>query len=117
MNIYQENILDHYQHPRHAGKLKKQSHSSDVKNDLCGDDLQFELLIDKGVVKDAAFTGIGCVISKSAADILIDEIIGKKVSEVKKLTSDDLVKMLGIPISPTRLKCALISLEGVSKAI
>jgi nitrogen fixation NifU-like protein len=73
--------------------------------------------IRDGIVEEVAFTGRGCAISQASASLLTDEIKGKPVDEVAKLTPDDVLDLLGIEISPARLKCALLSLDTVSHAL
>jgi nitrogen fixation NifU-like protein len=75
------------------------------------------LSLEDGVVRDVAFTGRGCAISQASASLLTDEIKGKTVAEVEKMTPDDLLDLIGIEISPARLKCALLSLDTVAHAL
>jgi len=86
-------------------------------NPLCGDRITMMLGIKDGVVKDVAFTGRGCAISQASASLLTDEIKGKTVEDVEKITPDDLLDLIGVEISPARLKCALLSLDTVAHAL
>jgi nitrogen fixation NifU-like protein len=116
MDIYQEIILDHYQHPRNYGKLKD-GKILKLDNPSCGDTLTFSLQIENSMIKDIQFEGSGCVISQASASILSEEIKGKSIEEVQKMTKDDILKLLGIELGSARLKCALLSLETVKKIL
>jgi nitrogen fixation NifU-like protein len=118
MDIYAENILDHFHRPRHKGVVKNATARAEDSNTVCGDEIKIELIIDKkGVIKDAAFSGEGCAISQASASILLEKIIGKKEAFVRKLQMKDVCKMLGVPLTPVRLKCALLSLHVLKKAV
>ena len=116
-DLYRENILDHYKHPRNFGKLT--STNATASDDLvsCGDTLSMQLLITKNIVEDIKFQGTGCAISMSSASMLTELAKGKSVDDLKRLTKDDILTMLGINPTPTRLKCALLSLEVLHKAL
>lgn len=116
MNIYQENILDHYHHPRNHGKIKG-SVVITRDNPSCGDVISLSILLEAGVVHDAKFEGSGCAISQAAASMLTEEIIGKTKEDVQKMSKNDILELLGIEISLGRLKCALLALETVHEAL
>lgn len=117
MDIYQEEILEHYRHPHHSGKIDNADIEQDEYNSLCGDKLRFYLNIEKGKVSEVAFEGSGCAISQAAASMLLDEIEGMSVEKVQQLQKEDVLELLGIELGPTRLKCALLSLQGVTKGV
>ncbi|MFN8470736.1 MAG: SUF system NifU family Fe-S cluster assembly protein [Anaerolineae bacterium] len=118
LGMYQENILDHYQNPRNHGTLDEPvTIRREEYNPLCGDRLTFELRIVDDKVEAVRFRGHGCAISQAAASMLSEELIGKTVDEVKALQKQDVLDLLGIPISPTRLKCALLSLKAVKAGV
>lgn len=116
-DIYTETILDHFQHPHHAGELPRPTVKVTEHNPLCGDSISLSLIIKNGVVKDAGFVGSGCAISQAAMSLLADEICGKKISVLKKLTPAKIYSLLGAPISPARVKCALLGLAALQKAL
>ncbi len=116
-NLYREQILDHYKHPRNFGKLKTANAKASDNLVSCGDQLSMELFIDKEVVKDMKFSGAGCAISMASASMLTEIIKGKNINGLKRLNRDDILKMLGVKLTPTRIKCALLSLEVLNKAI
>ena len=116
--MYQENILDHYKNPRNFGKIENASVHHHEYNPLCGDEIDIYLIIDQNKkIIDIKFSGKGCAISQASASMLSEEIKGKKIDELKKLTKEDILNMLGIPISPVRLKCALLSLDTLKNSI
>jgi nitrogen fixation NifU-like protein len=116
-DLYRDYILEHYRRPHNFGVLDDPTASYEGSNPLCGDRITMMLGIKDGVVSDVAFTGRGCAISQASASLLTDEIKGKTVEEVEKLTPDDLLGLIGIEISPARLKCALLSLDTVAHAL
>ncbi|HVM46337.1 MAG TPA: SUF system NifU family Fe-S cluster assembly protein [Candidatus Thermoplasmatota archaeon] len=116
--MYREHILDHYKHPRNFGVLKDPTVDHEANNPLCGDAIRMTFLVDDmHKVKDVKFSGRGCAISQASASLLTTRIKGQPLEEIKKLERDDIVKMLGIPISPVRLKCALLSLAVLREGI
>lgn len=116
MDIYTENILDHYKHPLHKGHLTRSTHRASEHNVSCGDKLEFELYVKNGKIQDIAFDGSGCAISQAAASMLTDKIIGKALVEIKKISNEDIYKMLGVPIGPGRVKCALLAISALRSA-
>ena len=111
-DMYRENILDHYQNPRHYGTLEDPDISYEDDNPLCGDVIRLDIkLDDEGRISQVAFSGEGCAISQASASMLTEEILGKTLDEVKQMSKDDILEMLGIQLGPVRLKCALLSLK------
>ncbi len=110
-DLYRANILDHYRHPRNKGHLENPDiHYHDV-NPFCGDEITIELKLDGDRVVDVAFDGKGCAISQASASMLTEEILGKTLDEIRHMGKEDVLDMLGIPIGPVRLKCALLPLK------
>ncbi len=116
-DLYRDYILEHYRRPHNFRVLDEPTASYEGANPLCGDRITMMLEISDGVVRDVAFTGRGCAISQASASLLTDEIKGKTVAEVEKMTPDDVLDLMGIEISPARLKCALLSLDTVAHAL
>lgn len=111
-DLYREIILDHYKNPRHKGTLDPHDFSFEDENPLCGDKIRIDVRLDEDRrVKEVAFNGRGCAISQASASMLTEAILGKSLDEVKQLTKDDVLEMLGIELGPVRLKCALLSLK------
>ena len=116
-DFYRENILDHYKNPRNAGHLDHPTATADGVNPLCGDELSVELEIEGDTVQDVRFNGRGCAISQAAASMISDVVKGKTVDEVAALGRDDVLEELGIPLTPIRLKCALLSVNVLRVAL
>jgi len=110
-DLYRDNIIDHYQNPRNYGTLEHPDISYEDSNPVCGDELRIDLQVKDGKVADARFSGHGCSISQASASMLTEEIIGKTLEEVKQIDKQYLLDLLGIPLGPVRLKCALLSLK------
>jgi nitrogen fixation protein NifU and related proteins len=111
-DLYREVILDHYKNPRNRGTLDPHDFTYEDENPLCGDKLRLDVQLDDDQrVKAAAFSGRGCAISQASADMLTEAIVGKTLDEVKLISKDDILDMLGIELGPVRLKCALLSLK------
>ena len=115
-DMYRDYILDHYKNPRNFGELAGATHRYHDTNPLCGDEITMSLLIDDDVVKDVRFQGKGCAISQASASILTEEIKGKTLEEVRAIDRDHVLANLGIPISPARIKCALLGLKALKGA-
>ena len=115
MDIYREEILEHWRFPQNFGKLEDADFVIDQINPLCGDQVTFFLKIKKGKINKISFTGKGCAISIASASILSEAIFGKPVSALAKITGRDVLKMIGGSVGPARLKCAFLSLEAVKK--
>ena len=110
-DLYRDNIIDHYQNPRNYGTLEHPDISYEDSNPVCGDEIRMDLKVQDGRVIDARFQGHGCSISQASASMLTEEIIGKSLEDVKQIDKQYLLDMLGIPLGPVRLKCALLSLK------
>ena len=116
-DFYREFILDHYKNPHNFGELPDATHRYHDTNPLCGDEITMFLKIGADDrVDDVAFTGKGCAISQASASILTDEVRGKTLDEVKAIDREHILENLGIPISPARIKCALLSLKTLKGA-
>jgi nitrogen fixation NifU-like protein len=113
-DFYRENILDHYKNPRNSGHLEHPTATAEGVNPLCGDELGVELVVDEGVVTDIRYNGRGCAISQAAASMLSDVVKGKRVEDLAGIGKEDVLEELGIPLTPIRLKCAMLSV-GVLK--
>jgi len=116
-DLYRDYILEHYRRPHNFGVLEDANASHEGANPLCGDRITLQLRLSGGQIAGVGFTGRGCAISQASASLLTDEIKGKSVDEVAKMTSADILELLGIEISPARLKCALLSLETMQHAL
>ena len=115
--IYKENIIDYYKNPKNKQELKEPSITQKGSNPLCGDKIVLYLKLDGELIVKASFLGTGCAISLASVSMLTEKLQGMSVTEAKKLSKEDIYEMLGIPISHTRTKCALLSLKTLQKAI
>ena len=115
--LYREYILEHYKHPHNHGSLEHADMEAHDLNPLCGDELTFQISLDEeGKVSEVAFDGHGCAISQASASMLSDEIKGKSNQELLALDRQTILDLLGIEISATRMKCAMLSLKVVKAA-
>ena len=112
-DLYRDYILEHYRRPHNFGVLDEPSATYEGANPLCGDRITMQLAVDDGVVREVGFTGRGCAISQASASLLTDEIKGKPVADVVGFGAADLLDLLGIDISPARLKCAMLSFDSL----
>lgn len=116
--MYQEQILDHYKHPRNKGPLPGATFDARDTNPLCGDEVTLRLKVDGSQrLSEARFEGRGCAISQASASILTTILKGVSVSEARALTEDALLAKLGIPLSVVRRKCALLSFHVLRRAL
>ena len=113
--LYRELILDHYKNPRNHGLLDHADAEAEGQNPLCGDEVSVSVRIGEGdVIDDVGFEGRGCAISQAATSMLTDLVKGRTAEEVATMPKDELLEELGIPLTPVRLKCAILGL-GVLK--
>jgi nitrogen fixation NifU-like protein len=117
-DLYREVIIDHYKNPHFRGRLDPHDIRFEDDNPLCGDHIEITLRLDgEGRVADGRFDGRGCAISQASADLLLESVMGRPVEEIKKLTKQDVLDLLGIDLGPVRLKCALLSLKVLKAGV
>jgi nitrogen fixation NifU-like protein len=111
-SIYSEIILDYYRHPRNKGKLENPQIQARDSNPLCGDVIEIQMVLDgDSKVKEVKYDGQGCAISQASASMLTEMIQGKTLDEIRKISKDDILSLIGGQLSAVRLKCALLSLK------
>jgi nitrogen fixation NifU-like protein len=116
-DLYRDYILEHYRRPHNFGVLDNATTTQEGANPLCGDRITLQLRVADGQIANVGFTGRGCAISQASTSLLTDEIRGKPVDAASNITAADVLDMLGIEISPARMKCALLSLETLQGAL
>ena len=116
-DFYREEVLDHYRHPHNKGRLPQPDITHHDYNPFCGDEIGIDLHVKDGKVVDVRFWGKGCAISQASASMLTDRIKGMTLDEIKELSRDDVLELLGIPIGPVRMKCAMLSLKVLKAGV
>jgi nitrogen fixation NifU-like protein len=113
-DLYREVILDHYKNPRGQGALANADAEAEGQTPLCGDEVAISVALDGETIEDVRFRGRGCAISQAATSMLTELVKGRTIAEVAEMPKDELLDEVGIPLTPVRLKCALLGL-GVLK--
>ena len=112
--LYREIILDHYKNPRGHGVIEDADAQAEGQNPLCGDEVSIFVSFDGDTIDDVKFSGRGCAISQAATSMLMEMVKGRTATQVAGMSKDELLEEVGIPLTPVRLKCALLGL-GVLK--
>ena len=117
--LYREVILDHYKNPRNHGVIENPDAHAEGKNPLCGDETEIFVKFgsDEATIEEIKFDGRGCAISQAATSMLTEMVKGRKAGEVATMTRDDILEEVGIPLTPVRLKCALLGLTTLKLAL
>ncbi len=115
--LYQEQLLDHYKHPRNRGIIEAPDFSSGVFNPSCGDQVSIQGRIGDGIITECLFEGKGCVISLAAASMLTELVTGKTVKSTLLLSKEAMLALLNIELGPTRMRCALLAWEALGNAL
>ena len=113
-DLYREVILDHYKNPRGHGVIEGADAEADGQNPLCGDEVSIFVSFDGDRIEDVKFRGRGCAISQASTSMLMELVKGRTAEEVASMQKDELLEEIGIPLTPVRLKCAILGF-GVLK--
>jgi nitrogen fixation NifU-like protein len=117
MDLYSEIILDYYKNPKNKGQMADATIYHSEVNASCGDQVTIFLKFnEQDILEKITFDGVGCAISQAAASMLTEELVGKSKDEVKEFSNEKMYEILGVPISPGRVKCALLGLVTAKKA-
>lgn len=116
-NIYRENLMDHYKNPRNLGLSSDFDIELQAKNPMCGDELTIQLKIEDNKIKSFSYGGDACAVAISSASILSEEIIGKSIEDAFNFSKGQLLDLIGVPLTTSRIKCATLSLEALKDAI
>jgi len=110
-DMYRQQILDHYKNPRNYGEIEDPTFTHVGENPMCGDTLEMDVVLDDAeeTIESVAFRGDGCAISQAAASMLSTELAGMPIEELQAMDRDDIIDMLGVDISPMRVKCAVLA--------
>lgn len=109
--MYREQMIELYRNPLNYGVLEEATFSHEADNPLCGDVVRMDVVLEGGRVADVRWSGDGCAVSQVSASLLSDDIKGKTLAQIKAYDKQELLDLLGIPLSMGRLKCALLSLR------
>ena len=116
--LYREEILDHYYSSPYRGRIERPDCACDLDNPLCGDRIHVELAVGDGDrIQEVRFDGKGCVISQAATSLLAEHLEGASVDDALKITPADVVRLLGMPLTPTRMKCGLLGWKAIQQAL
>ncbi|MBS3080200.1 iron-sulfur cluster assembly scaffold protein [Candidatus Pacearchaeota archaeon] len=117
LEMYREYVLDLYKNPLNKGIIENPSHEFMKNNPLCGDEIKIQLVIKNNKIENLKFDGIGCAISMASASLLTEKLKNLTIEEAKNINKDDILELIKIPLSPVRIKCALLSLDVLRGAL
>ncbi|MCA9377097.1 iron-sulfur cluster assembly scaffold protein [Candidatus Nomurabacteria bacterium] len=116
-SLYKEHVIDHYKDPRNWGRMDNYTHYAKVENSSCGDEMELFIEVNDGVVKDIRYLGRGCAISIATMSMFSEILKGKQLDDIKKLSEEDVLSLVGMNSDSGRKKCALLSLSALEKAL
>lgn len=117
LEMYREYILDLYKNPLNKGIIDNPTHEFIRNNPLCGDEVKIQLIVKDNKIENIKFSGQGCAISMASASLLTDKIKNMNIEDAKNLNKDDILELIKIPLSPVRIKCALLCLDVLRGAL
>ena len=116
-DVYREELMDLYKSPAHRGKVDNPSASMYAKNPMCGDEVTLTLKVTDGLITEAKFDGSACAVSVISSELLTDFILGKSIDEIKRIDKDALLKLTGLNLSTSRVKCATLILDALKESL
>lgn len=116
-DLYREELMEIYKNPSRKGKLKGAKASAHQTNPMCGDEISIQLKVEKGVIQDAKFDGSACLVSIVSSEILLENLVGKTIEYAKNISKDDLLKMLNLNLTTSRIGCATLVLKALEEAL
>lgn len=116
-NVYKEFLLDHYRNPRNKGEVENADFKNKENNFLCGDTVEISGQMEEGKISHVMFQGKGCVVSQASASVLTDAVKGKTRYDIQAMNVNDVVSLLQVTLSPSRMRCAELSLYSLKKAL
>lgn len=116
-SLYREQLLDIYKQASNKGKLDSPTVEVTKNNPFCGDSITLQLKVSDNVIKDVAFDGDACMVAIASSSLLTDELRGKTVEEATSFTKEDILKMLGVDLTTSRVKCAILVLDALTSAL
>lgn len=117
MDLYAETILDHYRHPRCAGMLQEDAVRHEEVNHSCGDRITVSVRLQDGAVTAIGWEGNGCAVSQAGMSLLAETLVGARQEEILNRTAQDMLQLLGVPVGPRRMKCAMLGLHATKNAV
>jgi nitrogen fixation NifU-like protein len=115
--LYQDLLVEHFKYPENKKELPQANFTVHEHNPSCGDRISMQGIITDNILSDVGFGGSGCVISQASASMLTQDCLGKSITAILALTPEYMTALVGIPLGPTRLKCALISLQALQQGL
>ncbi len=116
-NLYSKELLHYYKNPQYKGGVEKMNYKSNDTNLSCGDSVTLGFNIENQKLSDCRFEGDGCMVSMSSSEILCENLVGKSISEIRRLTDEDFLNLLGFELTNSRKKCALTSFRALKKGL
>ena len=117
MAIYPQHLLDHYKNPRNCGMIRNPDFHAKENNIFCGDSVEISGTVKNKKIADIKFSGRGCVVSQAAASLITEFVKGKSLTRIERISIDDIIKLLGVTLSPTRKKCGELPLIALKKGL
>lgn len=116
-DIYREQLMDHYKHPHNRGRIEDAQVEITENNPMCGDVISMQLKVTDGKIEKVVFEGSACAVTIASSSVLTEALKGKSLEAAKKMTKDELLELLGVELTTSRIKCASLPLEALHKLI